>query len=168
MGDRLTLERGVLLCRFAHGSPFFFKKGPMVGILGSLVIVIVASVYLAIRIRDKLKLVGLCNLSELMNDESERGLWISLLLRVMLFELVCILGAILVSVDTLGHLRKDGPVHLALLLVSGTVPLFAFLIFGTVPSLRKIWRNWACKLSGRKKAVESKEEDDTQSAQAVA
>ncbi|EJD45951.1 hypothetical protein AURDEDRAFT_165013 [Auricularia subglabra TFB-10046 SS5] len=152
MGDRLELERGVLLCRFVHGSPFFFKSGPMVVILGSLVIVIVASVYLAIRIRDTLRLIGLSNLSKLMNDESERGLWISLLVRVFMFELVCILGAILVyvtpltyrltfaseavfrsSVDTLAGLRKDGPVHLALLIVSGTMPLFAFLIFGTVP-----------------------------------
>ncbi|EJD45946.1 hypothetical protein AURDEDRAFT_184552 [Auricularia subglabra TFB-10046 SS5] len=167
IGDRLTIERGVLLCRFAHGSPFFFKKGPMVGILGSLVIVILASVYLAIRIRDTLRLVGLCNLSELLNDESECGLWVSLLVRVFMFELICILGAILVSVDTLAGLRKDGPVHLALLLVSGTMPLFAFLIFGTVPSLRKIWYNWVHNIFDKKKPGAAKDQD-TESAQVIA
>ncbi|EJD45945.1 hypothetical protein AURDEDRAFT_184551, partial [Auricularia subglabra TFB-10046 SS5] len=142
---QLEIQRTVLLCEVLGGQPFF-ENAPMVTSNIATFIVVCASIYLVIRIRNTLRLIGFRNLGDLINEDSERGSWISLLIRVFMFAIVCVIGAVLVSVDTAGKLEKGGPAHITLLLVSGTTPLIAFLIFGTVSSLRKIWCDWACRI----------------------
>ncbi|EJD45943.1 hypothetical protein AURDEDRAFT_113870, partial [Auricularia subglabra TFB-10046 SS5] len=146
LGNSLGIERGALVCRFADGSPFFFKKGPLVVLSVALTIDLAATLFLMLRIKDRLKLVSLGAWRELLRDTTEHSNWLALLIRLALFEIICIAAVI-----ALDALAPNSTTHFLLVGFGGLVPFLVFLIFGTTANLRKVWYEFFIRLSERRK-----------------
>lgn len=146
LGDRLGIERGALVCRFADGSPFFFKKGTLVVLSVALAIDLAATLYLFLRIKDPLKLVSVRAWREQLRDDTVHSSWLALLIRLALFEIICIAAVILVALDALA---PNGTTHFLLVGFGGLVPFLVFLIFGTTTSLRRVWCDFVVRISKR-------------------
>lgn len=157
LGDSLAVDRNDLVCRFADGSPFFFKDGPLVILSVSLAIVIAATLYLFLRIKDILKLGSIRAWRELLRGSTENSNWLALLIRLGLFEIICIASVLVHALDALAPTNTT---HLLLVIFGGMVPFLVSLIFGTTTALRSVWCNFIVRMSMWKSSNFYSEDDD--------
>ncbi|KZV80972.1 hypothetical protein EXIGLDRAFT_780318 [Exidia glandulosa HHB12029] len=135
--DMLVLTRGHLVCSFDVGSPFFFRKGPLVILAIAFVIAIAVSGYMWVRMRATLRRIGAWQWKAM--TQSEHGPWMSILLRMIAFEILATVAALLII---LSIATANPAVHTLAVGFGGITPLLAFLVFGTVDTVRTVWFRW--------------------------
>lgn len=138
----VIIARNPLWCKFDHKAPFLFRKGPGFMLILGLLLVAVFSVYMWLRVRLALRRIGVWpNWRRMM--QTEHASLISFLLRMVIFEVACLAAAGFILLDTT---TEDDYVHLIAEAFAGLLPLWVFLNFGTVESVRKQLLGWCFRV----------------------
>ncbi|KZV83583.1 hypothetical protein EXIGLDRAFT_309555 [Exidia glandulosa HHB12029] len=145
------LDRSQLVCVFGVRVPFILRNGHYLILIIPLVVVFFLSVYLTIRVRATLNTGSKWSWRQALRTEN--GAWFAVLMRIIIFEVLCGIGAILLDTVQSGN----QVFHLLAEAVGGLLPLAAFLVFGTTERVRGAL--FSCCISVRKENLKVEKAD---------
>lgn len=141
----VAVERGRVTCRFQStpDARFFSKLTPVLLAL-LLTICFGMSIYMLRKTVHKLLDIRGWKLKRSL--QAPRGPWLRILTRFIVFGFYSITTMIASFIEAV---TPQGPAHEFVDYYVATLPLAAFLIFGTLPDIRKIWIEWRTNRSMR-------------------
>jgi hypothetical protein len=139
--DLVAVERGRFTCRFQEGPKrrFFAKFTPiLLGLLLSICLAV--SMFLLHRTVRRLVSVRGWELKDTLKSRFNDGVpWLRILSRFVIFGIYSVLTMVACLITAI---TPQGPFHEFVDFYVATLPLAAASIFGTVPDLREMWRQW--------------------------